>query len=156
MQTKTLRLKAIALNEDPARRLIGYKPIATVICCSLWPWGDAVGKTTVYDAFKRACKASGIENFHFHDLARQTFAPHLVMAGFDLVTVKELLGHKHINMTLGYSHLIPEHKAPAVARLGERFKADELKSQNEVVAPELKKRSTRFDAEVGTNRNSFW
>jgi hypothetical protein len=86
---------------------------------------------------------------------RQTFASHLVMAGVDLVTVKELLGHKHINMTLGYSHLIPEHKAPAVARLGERFKADELKSQNEVVAPELKKRSTRFDAEVGTNRNSF-
>ena len=70
--------------------------------------------------------------------ARHTFASHLVMAGVDLVTVKELLGHKQINMTLRYSHLMPEHKAQAVARLGERFKADESKSQNEVVAPELK------------------
>ena len=41
-------------------------------------------------------------------------------------------------MTLRYSHLVPEHKAQAVSRLGERFKSDESKSQNEVVMPELK------------------
>jgi len=34
MQTKTLRLKAIAINELSRERLIGYKPIARVISCS--------------------------------------------------------------------------------------------------------------------------
>ena len=62
------------------------------------------------------------------------------MAGVDLVTVKELLGHKGINMTLRYSHLVPEHKAQAVAKLEERFKAKvvEPQSQTQGVSPELK------------------
>ena len=54
----------------------------------MWPWGDKIGKATVYDAFKKACKAAEIEDFCFHDL-RHTFASHLVIADVDLVTVKE-------------------------------------------------------------------
>ena len=43
-------------------------------------------------------------------------------------------------MTVRYSHLVPEHKAQAVAKLGERFNAleSEPEAQSGVVSEELK------------------
>ena len=39
------------------------------------------------------------------------------MAGTDLYTVKEILGHKTLVMTQRYSHLSPEHQRQALERL---------------------------------------
>ena len=39
------------------------------------------------------------------------------MAGVDLRTVQELMGHKDIKMTLRYAHLSPSHTMAAVQRL---------------------------------------
>jgi len=67
----------------------------------------------VNKAFKSALRAAGIENFRLHD-CRHTYASQLVMAGVDILTIKELLGHKDLKTTLIYAHLAPKHKIEAV------------------------------------------
>jgi integrase len=80
--------------------------------------------------FRWALKEAGIEGFVFHDL-RHTFASHLVMAGVDLLTVKEFLGHKDLKMTLRYAHLAPDYQRGAIARLDTSLDTRPNKGQTE-------------------------
>jgi integrase len=70
-------------------------------------------------AFKRACKKAEIHDLRFHDL-RHDFASNLVQSGVDIYTVRELLGHKDLRMTVRYCHLAPENLRKAVSVLDAR------------------------------------
>jgi len=60
--------------------------------------------------------AAGLKDFTWHCL-RHTFASRLVMAGVDIRTVAELMGHKTLAVTMRYAHLAPDHQRAAVERL---------------------------------------
>jgi hypothetical protein len=47
----------------------------------------------------------------------RVFASRLVMAGVDLVSVKEFLGHADVKMTLRWAYLPPDYKWAASDRL---------------------------------------
>jgi integrase len=77
--------------------------------------------------FEDATMRASIRNFTWHDV-RHTFASRLVMAGVDLRTVADLMGHKRIQMTMRYAHLAPAHKQEAVEKLS-AFNARERQRQ---------------------------
>lgn len=67
-------------------------------------------------SFNTARAKAGLEDVHLHDL-RHTAASHLLMAGVDLRTLAEILGHKTLQMVLRYTHLLNDHKLKAVDRI---------------------------------------
>ena len=73
--------------------------------------------------FHAAVKGASIEDFRFHD-TRHTFASHLVMAGVDIKTVQELLGHATLTMTMKYTHLAPDHRLKAIRILDSALQTD--------------------------------
>jgi anti-anti-sigma regulatory factor len=77
--------------------------------------------------FPSALEEAKIEEYTWH-CNRHTFASRLVMAGVDLRTVAELLGHRTLQMVMRYSHLAPEHQASAVDRLVESGNRRDTKS----------------------------
>ena len=68
------------------------------------------------EGFEMAVERAEIKNFRFHDL-RHHFASHAAMAGMDMNTLRELLGHRTLAMTQRYSHLSPNHRSQAVKLL---------------------------------------
>lgn len=76
------------------------------------------GTETRYDRFnnttwKRILLLAGIQNFRWHDL-RHTFGSRLAQAGVPIVTIKELMGHSSIQVTMRYAHLQPSNLRDAV------------------------------------------
>jgi integrase len=107
---KSQQTRHIPLNDEALEVLKHWKAQAP----------DTERVIAVDTGFKTAWGAllerARITKFRWHDL-RHHFASRLVQAGVPLNTVRELLGHGSMAMTLRYAHLAPDQKREAVAKL---------------------------------------
>lgn len=78
------------------------------------------------DTFNRAVERLGLneegvdrQNKIVPHTLRHTFASWLAMQGEPLLTIKELMGHKAVETTLRYAHLMPDQKRKAAERLAQ-------------------------------------
>jgi integrase len=110
-RTRRVPLNVEAIAVLRAWRLEGWVPTGLVFAGR-----DGGRMVSLKTAWKTIATAAKLKDFRFHDL-RHTFASRLVQAGVDLNTVRELLGHADLTMTLRYAHLAPGDLAAAVARL---------------------------------------
>jgi integrase len=109
---KSQQTRHIPLNAEALEVLKKWKEQA--------PEGERViaVDTGFKTAFSALLERAKITKFRWHDL-RHHFASRLVQAGVPLNTVRELLGHSSMAMTLRYAHLAPDQKREAVAKLTE-------------------------------------
>jgi len=113
IDTKNGERREIPINET-LRYSLSSLPRHIASPYVFWQGDDGKRYMDVRRSFRSALKRAGIRDFRFHDL-RHTFASHLVMAGVDITTVKELLGHKTLTMTMRYAHLAPSHKVSCIS-----------------------------------------
>lgn len=116
----------LPLSDEAWAELKAWKPDDAKPADLIFPGRTGGQFYTLKTAWATLLREAGVPSFRWHDL-RHTFASKLVMAGVDLNTVRELLGHSDIKMTLRYAHLAPSHLAEAIGRLRPATLAGEAK-----------------------------
>ncbi len=114
--TKNNNSRYIPLNDEAINIMKQLYKKSTLKEGLVFPSKNNQPFNNVKRSWSSILKKAQITQFRWHDL-RHHFASKLVMAGIDLNTVRELLGHSDIKMTLRYAHLAPEHKIKAVKKI---------------------------------------
>jgi integrase len=110
-------------NQDEERALRGEHwrdPWGTLVFTS--ETGGPIHASTLLDHLRGALKKAELPPIRFHDL-RHTAATLMLADGVPLVTVSKILGHSSPAITATiYAHALDEHKASAIASLGQRLR----------------------------------
>jgi integrase len=104
--TKSKKFRVIPLHDKLKEILLPLKKET----------GKCFDLTNYRKIFPEVIKQAGLKNIGFHHF-RHTCASNLALAGVDLYTISQVLGHSNITVTQQYSHLTKDHLRVAIEKL---------------------------------------
>jgi integrase len=109
---KNRRMLEVPLNDEAVAAMNGWCGLRK---CEYVFYNPETGGQwkDLWFGLKKACRKAGLKDVTWHTF-RHTFASRLTRNGVDLVTVKELLGHSSVSVTMRYAHTNCEAKRRAV------------------------------------------
>jgi integrase/recombinase XerD len=117
IKTKTSSPRVVPLSQAAYDTLIGTPRHSTSPYVFWHSGGDRFRQFSGH--FRRLAKRVGFK-FRAHDL-RHRYASVFLQATGDLAALQAVLGHKTIEMTMRYGHLVTEHLHEAIAKAGTRL-----------------------------------
>jgi site-specific recombinase XerD len=102
--------RTLPLNETAVKVLAAYKLARGGKSERTGPFfisrkARRMGRSTIYDVVRRHALGARLEKHVSPHRLRHAFATHLVRAGVNLVTIRDLLGHRQITSTQIYLHM---------------------------------------------------
>jgi site-specific recombinase XerD len=130
--------RTIPLNEDVLHMLRQYR-LARGGAKTHEPFfrsreGKALSRNAIYERVRSHARRAKITQRVSPHRLRHTFATHLVQEGVNLVTLRDLLGHRHITSTQIYIHLTAQDLRKAT----DKHPVSQLVKRMEELLPNLK------------------
>lgn len=86
-----------------------------------------MSEKTIQDVMRDALKKSGIVKHASVHTLRHSFATHLLLRGVNIREIQELLGHKHVETTMIYTHVMRDITRAPVSPLDEIYAGETKK-----------------------------
>ncbi len=114
-KTKNGQKRSVPLPTSACAALLELKKVQMLHSPFVFPRDDGKAPQQIEKHWREALKAADVQDFRFHDL-RHTAATNLAASGATLLQLKEILGHKTVQMVARYAHLTTNHNTEILER----------------------------------------